>query len=91
MTLLGLVANANGPGTVSSTPKMAGVFEVEVDGVDHDHGLEHHDEPHQVRVKGHGEESWQIKQTGVNLYWESSCQLGALCKLTLNTNGCCPI
>lgn len=29
---------------------MAGVFEVEVDGVDHDHGLEPHDEPNQVRV-----------------------------------------
>lgn len=27
---------------------MAGVFEVEVDGVEHDHGLEHHDQPNQV-------------------------------------------
>lgn len=31
---------------------MAGVFEVEVDGVEHDHGLEHHDEPNQVRGTG---------------------------------------
>lgn len=31
---------------VSVLPKMAGVFEVEVDGVEHDHG--HHDEAAQV-------------------------------------------
>lgn len=29
---------------------MAGVFELEVDGVEHDHRLEHHDEPNQVGV-----------------------------------------
>lgn len=28
---------------------MAGVFEVEVDGVEHDHGLEHQNEADQVR------------------------------------------
>lgn len=27
---------------------MAGVFEVEVDGVEHDHGLEHHGDPNPV-------------------------------------------
>lgn len=32
------------------SPKMTGVFEVEVDGVEHDHGLGHHDEPNQVRM-----------------------------------------
>lgn len=32
---------------------MAGVFEVEVDGVEHDHGLEHHNEPNQVGVMSH--------------------------------------
>ena len=37
---------------------MAGVFEVEVDGVEHDHGPEHHEEPIQVRVTASG----QIKQ-----------------------------
>lgn len=37
---------------------MAGVFEVEVDGVEHDHGLEHHDEAIQVRLTAPG----QIKQ-----------------------------
>lgn len=31
---------------MSALPKMAGVFEVEVDGVEHDHG--HDDEPVQV-------------------------------------------
>lgn len=34
---------------------MAGVFEVEVDGVEHDHGLEHHDEPNQVRITDRSE------------------------------------
>ena len=29
---------------------MAGVFEVEVDGVEHDHGLEHLNEPNKVSV-----------------------------------------
>lgn len=38
------------PEQYSVTPKMAGVFEVEVDGVEHDHGLEHHNEPNQVRA-----------------------------------------
>ena len=48
----------------AALPKMAGVFEVEVDGVEHDHGVGHHHEPNQVswpkvhllpgRVKRHG-------------------------------------
>ena len=33
----------------AALPKMAGVFEVEVDGVEHDHGVGHHHEPNQVR------------------------------------------
>lgn len=41
---------------------MAGVFEVEVDGVEHDHGLEHHDEPNQVRITDRTEVLWQIKR-----------------------------
>lgn len=35
---------------MSALPKMAGVFEVEVDGVEHDHGHGHHDEAAQVRT-----------------------------------------
>lgn len=31
---------------------MAGVFEVEVDGVEHDHGLQHHDDNSQVKAAG---------------------------------------
>lgn len=34
---------------------MAGVFEVEVDGVEHDHGLEQHNEPNQVRPVDHSD------------------------------------
>lgn len=33
---------------MSALPKMAGVFEVEVDGVEHDHGHRHDDEVAQV-------------------------------------------
>ncbi|XP_029375394.1 RING finger protein 121 [Xiphias gladius] len=41
---------------------MAGVFEVEVDGVEHDHGLEHHDEPNQFDVsKLSPEEKWRVE------------------------------
>ncbi|KAG7223257.1 hypothetical protein INR49_015613 [Caranx melampygus] len=47
---------------LSNTPKMAGVFEVEVDGVEHDHGLEHHDEPNQFDVsKLSPEEKWRVE------------------------------
>lgn len=37
---------------------MAGVFEVEVDGVEHDHGLEHHDEAHQVKLNDQTKALW---------------------------------
>ncbi len=57
---------------------MAGVFEVEVDGVEHDHGVEHHNEPNQVRVVGHIDVYWQMKQMGVSLYWGARCQLEIL-------------
>lgn len=38
---------------MSALPKMAGVFEVEVDGVEHDHGHGHHDEAVQVPAAPH--------------------------------------
>ncbi|XP_034539828.1 RING finger protein 121 isoform X2 [Notolabrus celidotus] len=41
---------------------MAGVFDVEVDGVEHDHGLEHHDVPQQLDVsKLSPEEKWRVE------------------------------
>uniref|UniRef100_A0A8C6T522 Ring finger protein 121 n=1 Tax=Neogobius melanostomus TaxID=47308 RepID=A0A8C6T522_9GOBI len=41
---------------------MAGVFEVEVDGVEHDHGLEHRDEAHQIDLsKLSPEEKWRVE------------------------------
>lgn len=55
MTVLGfffmLMLMLMEPKPQSSTPKMAGVFEVEVDGVEHHHGLEHSDDSHQVSIK----------------------------------------
>lgn len=55
MTVFGLLLRLIDPEQDGSTPKMAGVFEVEVDGVEHDHGLQAHDEPNQVGVVGHME------------------------------------
>lgn len=41
---------------------MAGVFEVEVDGVEHDHGLEQHNEPNQFDMsKLSPEEKWRVE------------------------------
>nr|XP_020454671.1 RING finger protein 121 isoform X2 [Monopterus albus] len=41
---------------------MAGVFEVEVDGVEHDHGLEHHDESNRFDMsKLSPEEKWRVE------------------------------
>lgn len=42
---------------------MAGVFEVEVDGVEHDHGMEHHDEASQVRVTVRSATPAEVKLT----------------------------
>lgn len=79
---LSSVANANGPGTERiSTPKMAGVFEVEVDGVEHDHGLEHHDVPSQVRARGAApRRNEQIQRIGVRLCPGANSRLGSLCQ-----------
>ncbi|KAG7280213.1 hypothetical protein CRUP_037574, partial [Coryphaenoides rupestris] len=41
---------------------MAGVLEVEVDGVEHDHGWGHHNEPHQVDLsKLSPEDKWRVE------------------------------
>lgn len=56
---------------------MAGVFEVEVDGVEHDHGLQHHDEPNQVSVIRRTEVLWQIKEKA--LFTEAIAGNSELC------------
>lgn len=48
---------------------MAGVFEVEVDGVEHDHGLGHHNEPNQVSIIGRTVVLEQVKEKA--LYTEA--------------------
>lgn len=53
---------------------MDGVFEVEVDGVEHDHGLQHHDEPVQVSETRHIRSLRRIKRMSENLYASLSCR-----------------
>lgn len=54
---------------------MAGVFEVEIDGVEHDHGLEHHDQPNQVRLTCHTEVLHKINPKEMNFHWITVSQL----------------
>ncbi|KAF3841242.1 hypothetical protein F7725_007104 [Dissostichus mawsoni] len=57
---------------------MAGVFEVEVDGVEHDHGLPHHDEPHQLDLsKLSPEEKWRVEHARMHAKHEGHAAMHA--------------
>lgn len=55
---------------------MAGVFEVEVDGVEHDHGLERHDGPNQVNKSSDDEVLCRAKEIMLKFHSGDGCHLG---------------